>query len=437
MAVEVIMPKVAMGQTEGQVVEWLVREGEHIERGQPLLVIETEKVTQECESIGSGYLISTSELGEIYPCGTVIGYLAETKEEIPQIKEKAQQATSEPAPSSEPETVEQVAAAPPTPAATVAPAPAPVSTPIPVPTPVTASGKVKISPVAKRKAKTHNLDYSRIAGSGPGGRIIMRDIDEALEKGVSFAAPAAVWSGEVYEGLRVKASVPMQGMRKVIAEGVSYSQQVVAELNIACEVDMTETIRLRKKLLNKQDEIGARITYNDIFLLCVAKATKQVPIINSSLIENEIKIWEDVNVANMIALDLGEYVSGLIAPVIKNVDQMSLTEISKLSRELALKAKESKLTGDDLSGGTITLSNIGTYAPGWTTTTPIINQPQAFIVQPGAIVEKPAAVDGEVVIRPIMTVSVTFDHRIMDGVPPLKWLGIFKELLENPEFLHL
>lgn len=437
MAVEVIMPKVAMGQTEGQVVEWLVREGEWIERGQPLLTIETEKVTQECESIGSGYLISTSTLGEIYPCGTVIGYLAETKEEIEEIKEQAQQTTSEPAPISEPEPIEQMAAAPPSPKATVAPAPIPVPVPAPTPAPVTASGKVKISPVAKRKAKAHNLDYSRITGSGPGGRIIMRDVNETLEKGVSFAAPAAIWSGEVYEGLRVKASIPMQGMRKAIAAHVSYSHQVVAELNIACEVDMTEIIRLRKKLLQKEEEIGTRITYNDIFLLCVAKATKQVPIVNSSLIGNEIKIWENINVSNAIALEMDEYVSGLITPVIKNADQKSLTEISKLSRELVKKAKENKLTGDDLSGGTITLSNIGAYAPGWTITTPIINQPQAFIVQPGAFVEKPVALEGEVVIRPIMTVSVTFDHRIMDGVPPLKWLGIFKELIENPEFLHL
>jgi len=435
MAIEVIMPKVSMGQTEGQVVEWLVREGEWVEKGQPLLVIETEKVAQECESIGSGYLVPASTLGEIYPCGTVIGYLAETKEEIPQIREQVQQAGPKSAAASEPASIEQAAAAPSAPETAVAPTPAQV--PLPIPSPRTESRTVRISPVAKRKAKAHNLDYSRIKGSGPGGRIIMRDIDEALEKGVRLAAPTDIWSGEVYEGLRVKASIPIQGMRKAISEHVSYSHQVVAELNISIEVDMTETIRLREKLLEKEEEIGTRITYNDIFLFCVAKATKRVPIINSSLIGNEIKIWEDINVSNAIALELDEYVSGLITPVIKNADQKSLTEISKLSRELIQKARESRLTGDDLSGGTITLSNIGTYAPGWTTTTPIINQPQAFIVQPGAIVERPVAIDGKVAIRPIMTVSVTFDHRIMDGVPPLKWLRIFKELLENPEYLHL
>jgi pyruvate dehydrogenase E2 component (dihydrolipoamide acetyltransferase) len=434
MAIEVIMPKVAMGQTEGQVVEWHVWTGNWVEKGELLLTIETEKVAQECESIGSGYLVPACEIGKIYPCGTVIGYLAETKEEVAELKEKAKQTEPEPVTAPEAESAEETPdAPPPTP---TSPAPAATAT-APAAVSLTPSGKIKISPVAKRKAEAHSLDYSRITGSGPGGRIIMRDVNEALEKGISYAAPAPTWSGEVYEGLRVKATVPMQGMRKAIADSVSRSHQEVAELNIAAEVDMTETIRLRKKLLQKEEEIGARITYNDIFLLAIAKATKQVPIINSSLIGNEIKIWEDINISNMVALDVSEYVSGLIAPVIKNADQISLTKISQLSRALALKAKENKLTGDDLAGGTITLSNVGAYAPGWITTTPIINQPQAFIVQPGGIIEKPVALNGEVIIRPMMTVSVTFDHRIMDGVPPLKWLGIFKELLENPEFLHL
>lgn len=433
MAIEVIMPKVAMGQTEGRVVEWLVREGEWIDKGKPLLAMETEKIIQECESIGSGYFVSTSKTGEIYPCGTIIGYLTETKQEIDLIKAETQQVSSESISPQEPEPVEQAASH----SDPLIASAAPVSLPIPAPKSTTLSSKIKISPVAKRKANANNLDYTHISGSGPGGRIIIHDIDKAIEKATSYVAASPVWGGEMYDGLRVKASIPMQGMRKAIAENVSYSQQTVAELNIACEVDMSEIIRLRKILLEKEGEIGARITYNDIFLFCLAKATKQVPIINSSLIENEIKIWEDINIANAVALDLDEYVSGLITPVIKNADQKSLIEISKLSRELIIKAKGNKLTGDDLSGGTITLSNVGPYAPGWTTSTPIINKGQAFIVQTGAIVEKPVVLGNDVVVRPIMTVSVTFDHRIMDGVPPLKWMGKFKGLLETPVLLYL
>jgi pyruvate/2-oxoglutarate dehydrogenase complex dihydrolipoamide acyltransferase (E2) component len=171
--------------------------------------------------------------------------------------------------------------------------------------------------------------------------------------------------------------------------------------------------------------------------MCLAKVVKHVPLVNSSLIDGQVKIWEDINVAVAIALDMGPYESGLITPVIKNADQKSLTAIGRSTRELVKKAKSGGLSIEDMSGGTITLSNVGAYAPGWTISTPILNLPQAFIVQPGAIVDRVVAVNGEMAVRPIMSVSVTFDHRIMDGVPPLKWLTKFKELLERPSFLLL
>ena len=169
----------------------------------------------------------------------------------------------------------------------------------------------------------------------------------------------------------------------------------------------------------------------------LAKAIKYVPIVNSSLVDNEIKIWEDINIAVAASVDVDEAESGLIVPVVKDAGNKSLLEISHRVRDLTLRARNGELTVEDMSDGTLTLSNTGIFAPGWTVSTPIINQPQAVIVLTGGIFDKPVVMDKEIVIRPIMTVSITFDHRIMDGAPIHQFLNKFKTLMENPEMLHL
>ncbi len=419
MAEQILMPKIAMGQTEAQISEWLVPAGTWVEKGQPVMIIETEKVSYEIEAPGSGYLAPQVPLHETVPVGTVVALLAESQAELAELRGGGAGAPAE-EPSKE-------------------------VTPVASPSPKDArpSRRIKITPVARRKAALHGVDITRITGSGPNGRIINKDIEAAIAAQAAATpprpvAPAAVDAlPDAMTGLRVKAVLPFQGMRKAIADHMLGSLAISAQVSGACELDMSEIVRLRRKLLEKADEIGVRITYNDIFVLILSRAVRHVPIVNASLIGEEIKIWEDVNVAVAVAVERGPYETGLIAPVIRQADRKSLVEIARESRELTQKARAGRLNAEETAGGTITVSNVGNLAPGWTISTPILNQPQAFILQPGKIMDRPVALDGKLVIRPIMPLSFTFDHRIMDGAAPLQLIARISELVENPEYLHL
>jgi pyruvate/2-oxoglutarate dehydrogenase complex dihydrolipoamide acyltransferase (E2) component len=215
------------------------------------------------------------------------------------------------------------------------------------------------------------------------------------------------------------------------------SLNVAAQLTLSGEVDMTEMIKLRKSLLQKEDIVGLRISYTDLLVYALTRAVKLVPIVNSSVVDNEIKIWEDINIAVAVSLEVDEAESGLIVPVVKDAGGKSLLEISRSIKDLTGRARNGQLTADDMADGTLTLSNTGVFAPGWTVSTPIINQPQSVIVLTGGIFEKPMAVNGDVVVRPMMTTSITFDHRVMDGAPIHTFLSKFKAFIEQPELLHL
>jgi pyruvate dehydrogenase E2 component (dihydrolipoamide acetyltransferase)/2-oxoglutarate dehydrogenase E2 component (dihydrolipoamide succinyltransferase) len=423
MAVEIVMPKLAMAMKQGKVVEWKVNEGDRVEKGQIIMVIETEKVSYEVESPASGFLHIQAELDKTVPVNEIVALLAETKEELAELQ------AAQPAP----QLVEVKAAAA---ASAAEQAPAAVAATAAV---TNTSGKVKISPLARKIAGQHNLDITQIPGSGPSGRIKRRDVLKVLEEGVAIVTTPAeeVWTGETIDGKRVKATVALKGMRKAISEHMVHSLTVAAQLSYMGEMDMTALIELRKALLTKEEEIGTRITYTDLLVYALVKAVKHVPLINSSLVDNEIKIWEDINVGVAVALDTGEYESGLIVPVVKNAGKKSLVEISKSIKELIEKAREGQLTLDDVTGGTITISNTGGFAPGWTVSTPVLNQPESVIVQPGGIFEKPWNVEGKIELRPIMSMSITFDHRVMDGVPIGKFYTRMMELTQQPEYLHL
>ena len=418
MAVDIVMPKLAMAMKQGKIAEWKAQEGQWVEKGRIVMVIETEKVTYEVEASASGYLHIITELDTAVPVNETVAFLSATQEELAELQ------AARPAPEM-PQLKEAAAAA----AASTASAG------------FQKKAKVRISPAAKKLAQKHDLDITRITGSAPGGRIKKEDVLKFLESGEAIVAAAApseeAWTAEMVDGKRVKAAIPMKGMRKAIADHMIQSLSVSAQLSSMGEVDMTELIQIRKSLLQKEAEIGVRITYTDLMILALTKAVQNVPLVNSSLIEDEIKIWEDINVAVAVALDRGEYESGLIVPVIKNADKKSLAEISRCIKDLTARARSAELTPDDLYGGTITLSNVGGLAAGWAVSTPILNQPQAVIVQPGGILDRPVARDGQVVVRPIMTLSVTFDHRILDGVPIIKFFTKMVELLENPELLLL
>ena len=422
MAESIIMPKLAMAMQEGTVVEYLAGAGEWVEKGQQVMTVETEKVAYECEAPASGYLHIVVETGQTVPVFEAVALLAASREELAQLSAGLSQPAAQPAPET---TVASL------PAAGAAEA---VEAGEPGEARPAKRGRLKISPIAKKMAVTHDLDVTEIAGTGPGGRIVKADVERALAERESAAATPPA---EIADGRRVRATVPLQGMRKAIADHMHHSLAVSAQMSTMGEIDMTEMIRLREMLLRKEEEIGVRISYTDLFVLVLAKAVHYVPIVNASLIGDEIRIWQDVNVGVAVALERGEYETGLIVPVIKNAGHKSLLEISRAVKDLTARARSGSLTPEDVDAGTITLSNAGMVAQRWMVSTPILNQPETVIVQPGAIVDRPVAVEGQLQVRPVMTMNITSDHRVLDGVPITRFFNKIAELIENPALLHL
>jgi pyruvate dehydrogenase E2 component (dihydrolipoamide acetyltransferase)/2-oxoglutarate dehydrogenase E2 component (dihydrolipoamide succinyltransferase) len=413
------MPKLAKAMKRGKIVEWKAEEGEWVEKGQVVLIIETEKVSLECESPASGYLHIIGEFDNIYPVEETIALVAETKAELRELQ------ASQPAPQGPGDRKGQAASGSRTNKPSIA---------------SKKMGRAKISPAAKNLAKKHEVDIARITGSGPGGRIKKEDVVKYMQSGktaISAGAPADAWTGETVEGKRVKAVIPFRGMRKSIADHMMQSLSASAQLSNMGEIDMTELVRLRKSYLAKEEEIGVRITYTDMIVMLLSKAVQGVPIVNSSIVGDDIKIWEDINVGVAVSVESGEYDTGLLVPVIKNTEKKSLAEISRAIGDLTIRARNGELTPDDLTDGTLTLTNVGGLTSGWFIGTPIINQPQAVIVGTGGILQKPVGVNGKVELRPIMTISFTYDHRVLDGAPIAKFYSKIIELAANPEYLLL
>jgi pyruvate dehydrogenase E2 component (dihydrolipoamide acetyltransferase)/2-oxoglutarate dehydrogenase E2 component (dihydrolipoamide succinyltransferase) len=272
------------------------------------------------------------------------------------------------------------------------------------------------------------IDITSIVGTGPGGRIILADVEKAIEeKKVTEVAPE-----EIYEGKRVAKTVPLEGMRKAIADLMYYSLTNSAQVTVAAEIDMTEMVRVRDALVSQAERIGSKVTYTDLFVFVLARVLKDNLIFNTSLIDGEIKFWQDINIG--IAVSLGE--QGLIVAVIKNADQKSIAQIALLSKELVNKARESKLRPDDVIGGTFTFSNIGMLSIS-RHQTPIIVPPQSAILAASAIKDTPVVREGQIVIRPMATFSLTYDHRIIDGEAGERFLLRFNELLQSPYLLSL
>ncbi|RJR39676.1 MAG: 2-oxo acid dehydrogenase subunit E2 [Desulfobacteraceae bacterium] len=406
MAKQLVIPKLGMTMKDAKVVEWKAGEGEWVEKGKTVLIIETAKVTYEVEAPESGFIHIVVPPGETRAVGEPTAWLAESQEELTKLQAEI-------------------------PGAGIAAVPAAVHEVTGTPE------KVRISMAAKRLALDHKIDFTRLTGTGPGGRIVREDVEAAIaEKEAALpapasAAPVAGWTGQVVDGKRVKRSIPLQGMRANVAEHMIRSLQVSAQLTVAAEVDMTEMIRLRNSLVEQEPFLGVRISYTDLMVFVLARALKQVPIMNSSVLGGEIKLWEDIHIGVAVAIKMGND-SGLIVPVVRNADQKELIQLSREIKGLSERARRLQPLPDDLGGGTFTISNVGSFGKGWSITTPIINQPEAAILGTGAIVERAVVREGQIVVRPIMTVSLTFDHRILDGAPVGEFLMHFSEMIEDP-----
>jgi pyruvate/2-oxoglutarate dehydrogenase complex dihydrolipoamide acyltransferase (E2) component len=362
MATNVPVPRIGMAVADATIIEWKVKEGDKVEKGQIITVVETEKVRSDVESPDTGFIHIIGQEGTVAPVGAIIAQLAVSKDELAQLqKQPAGTLSAKPAQAAAPAAQAPVASA--------APARAP-------------DEKIKITPVARKMAEENAIDVTRVTGTGPGGRITREDIEKAIaEKSAApkAAAPALATAPAAVglAGRRVKNTMPLRGMRKSIADHMVKSLAVAAQLTRLGEVDMAEVVKLRKGLVDQETAIGTRVTYTDVFVMAVAKALKMHAQVNTSIIDNEIKFWEDINVGVAVALD-----DGLIVPVVKNADKKTLAEISREVKSLVEKARANKLTADEITGGTFTVSNVGAVGAGYSYETPIINQPVESLADP-------------------------------------------------------
>jgi pyruvate dehydrogenase E2 component (dihydrolipoamide acetyltransferase) len=418
---KITIPKLGMTMKEAKIVAWKFKEGDWIEAGQVVLEIETEKLTYEVQTQVSGFLHILAQPETKLPVGVSAGLLAETKEELAKLQIEMQTGV-----------VDELVTAGKRPAAeAVAIEPEPGK-----------PGRIKISPLAKKWAEEHSLDYTILQGSGPDGRIVKEDVERALI--VQVSAPSNtlaqtmavdVLPNQMIDGKRVKTVIPLKGMRKAIANHMVRSLQAGAQLTAMTEFDATELVRLRKQLLDRETSVGFRVSYTDVLVYILVRALKATPVMNVSLIDDRIVLWDDINIGVAVATQISEYEGGLIVPVVRNADKKSLSEIHRDVASLVEKARSGKLLPDDVTGSTFTLTNTGTLSSLWSWGTPIINQPESAILQTGPIMERAAVVDGQVVVRSMMSASITFDHRVLDGAPVNIFMERLRDLFQNPATL--
>ena len=423
MATNYVMPKLAMGMNEGTVVEWLVAEGQQVERGAALMQVETEKVAYDVEAPMAGWFHILVPAGQTVPVESVIGQFAASAEEYAQLSGGAAPA----APSAEPkvEFNDKLTSTGAVMARAVA-APAAAA-------PVTIGGRIKASPLARKLARDRSLDLATLTGSGPGGRIVKRDV-LAAQVAPATAAIAVAAPGT----LTVKGTVPLKGMRGAIARRMTQSLQTAAQLSQFSEVDATRLLEARARFIANADAYGTRVSVNAFVVKAMAVACQAVPIANAGIVGDEIVLWHEVNVGIAVSLPgQGEWDSGLIVPVLRNAERKGLVQIDKELRDLATRAREGRLVPGETEGGTITLSP--TAAMGgeamYSWSTPVLNLPQALIVQPGMIMPRAVIHEGEIAKREMMPLSITFDHRVLDGDPVASFVVTLRRCLQAPELM--
>jgi len=414
MVSQIVAPKLGMSMSDVTIVEWRVKEGERVEKGTPVLVIETEKTEWNVEAGASGFLHILAEEGEQAKIGQVVGLIAETKEEFKKLQKE---------PPPQPLAAEVKA---------VSPAEAVGGKPEAARVATGEGERIRISPIARKMAEEQMIDITRVKGTGPDGRIVKEDIEKALEEQKKVSVPPEEVTHALYQGRKLKETIPLKGMRRVIAERMHGSLSGSAQLSFLGKFDATELIQFRKALLNREKAIGVNITYTEILVYTIARALKGHPDINVSLIENEIKVWEDINIG--VAVALGK--QGLLVPVVKQADKKSLTDISHEVKRLVEKAREGKILPEEVTGGTFTLTSIGAVGVS-DYQTPVINQPESAILGTGPIRDEAVVKNGQIVIASMMPYSLTVDHRVINGFGAEQFLASLKELVETPGLLLL
>ena len=422
MATKVHMEALSPTMEEGQLVQWLKAEGDSIATGDVLAEIETDKATMELVARGEGVLRKIFlDAGGTAEVGAIIGVIAAGDEDISGIEGVSGGGGDAPS------AVEPAApVAPPAQPAPAAPAAPVVAAPAPV-TPVAAGGRVKASPLARRLAEEMGVDLSLVAGSGPGGRVVKRDIEAAKAAGVSASAPAVpTWTPDEDEFEDVQTSQ----MRKTIAKRLITSIGPVPTFYLTVDIDMGRVTEARKSINAMLEKDGIKISINDILLKAVAGALRQHPNCNAQWHDGFIRRFNSVHIGVAVAVD-----DGLITPVVKHAHLKGITQIGAEVRELAGRARDKKLMPDEYTGATFSVSNLGMF--GIHEFTAIINPPEAGILAVGGIEQTPVVVDGEVVVRPRMRITMSCDHRVIDGAQGSRFLQTLRGMLEEPTAILL
>jgi len=412
---KVIMPALSATMTSGTILKWLKQEGDRVEKGEPFMELETDKVATEVESLDSGVLkkILVHE-GEQVPVTQIIAYLGDEADEIPSELAGGGRGSTAAAASQAAAELETEA-------------------------PLGEEGKedrVYASPVARKLAREKGLDLRLIQGTGPGGRISKEDVLKAIqekEQGrpsvprtplTGAAAPGAAVP-QAPEALQVTDVIPLAGLRKIIARRMVESCRDIPQAVTHMSADMSQAQAVRESLRSRVEEKwGARFTHTDFIIKATALALKEHPLLNASLVGEEIRVYRDINVGLAVAIP-----AGLIVPVIFKADELSVFEIARKREDLVKKAQEGCLSLEEVNGGTFTVTNLGMY--GVESFSALVNPPQAAILAIGAIEDRVVVRGGQIVVRPQMALSLSTDHRVVDGAQAAQFLARVKELLEN------
>ncbi|MFQ5657331.1 MAG: dihydrolipoamide acetyltransferase family protein [Candidatus Methylomirabilales bacterium] len=413
MVTEVVMPKMGYDMTEGTIVQWRKQEGDEVKWGEVIAEVDTTKVTVEVEAYGSGVLrqILVAE-GRTVPVGHVIALIADRDESLPELVE-----TMTPSIKESPKTETKPAE-------------------VPVADIEQAPERIAASPVARQIAREQRVDLRLIRGTGPGGRIIKDDVETFLqqrEAEVAKPAPAPVAAAPT---AAIPKAAPQEmpyeerdlsRIRQTIARRMAESKRVAPHFYVTTEIDMTEVLKLRNGLNAVLGE-KTKVSVTDMLVKATAHCLQRFPEVNASFAEGKIRIYQRINIGIAVALE-----QGLVTPVIPDCDRKPLTQIAQEAKELVERARAGRLRAEDLTPGTFTISNLGMFDVDEFVA--VINPPEAAVLAVGSVVPRPVVVEGEVKVSERMRVTLSADHRVVDGAVAARFLQHFKVFLEQP--LHL
>ncbi len=426
MAINVLMPKLSFIVTQGTILEWLKEPGDSVEKGEPLLVIESEKATVDVEAPGTGILgPNLAPVGTTVPVTTTIGYLLEPGEECPELELDLEEGAADAADVDADADADRRRSGGRSGATST-------EKPAEEKDEPSEERRIKASPAARRLARAHGVDLSEIEGSGPRGRIVKDDVLARVEA----QAPAE------QEGEPPAVSVPSADLsvewvdptsiQRTAAERMSLSFRTAPHFYLSVQVDMSQTVAMRKALLPAvEEEVGVRLSFSDILVSAVARALRDHPALNASFENGRFKRYQEINVG--LAVDSPR---GLVVPVLHQADRLSLSQLAGHRAEAVKRARNGRMTPEDISGGTFTVSNLGMF--GVDLFSAIINPPQAAILAVGRIAKRPVVVADpadELQVRPTMWMSLSVDHRVADGATGARFLQGLVRYLEEPYHL--